>query len=79
MKPATRCSSWPTGIAEAVFLGDTVLVFSPRPGRIVETLRIDLPRPRPLAVRESAEFGAYVRHIRDLFQDMGLIDERSHA
>ncbi|AOB31205.1 ABC transporter ATP-binding protein [Bordetella sp. H567] len=67
------------GIAEAVFLGDTVLVFSPRPGRIVETLRIDLPRPRPLAVRETAEFGAYVRHIRDLFQDMGLIDERSHA
>jgi NitT/TauT family transport system ATP-binding protein len=67
------------GIAEAVFLSDTVIVFSPRPGRIVETLEIDLPRPRPLAVRESAEFGGYVRRIRDLFQDMGLIDEGSHA
>ncbi|ARP81614.1 ABC transporter ATP-binding protein [Bordetella genomosp. 8] len=67
------------GIAEAVFLGDTVIVFSPRPGRIVETLEIDLPRPRPLSVRESPEFGAYVRHIRGLFEDMGLIDERNHA
>jgi NitT/TauT family transport system ATP-binding protein len=63
------------GIAEAVFLGDTVIVFSPRPGRIVETLHIDLPRPRPLAVRESPEFGGYVRRIRDMFQEMGLIDE----
>ena len=67
------------GIAEAVFLGDTVIVFSRRPGRIVETLEIDLPRPRPLAVRESAEFGGYVRRIRDLFQDMGLINEGGHA
>jgi NitT/TauT family transport system ATP-binding protein len=64
------------GIAEAVFLGDVVMVFSPRPGRIVETLTIDLPRPRPLAIRETPEFGKYVAHIRGLFQDMGLIDEK---
>ncbi|MBN9427035.1 MAG: ABC transporter ATP-binding protein [Burkholderiales bacterium] len=67
------------GIAEAVFLGDVVVVFSPRPGRIAATLTIDLPRPRPLAVRESPEFGHYVGQIRSLFEEMGLIDERSHA
>lgn len=64
------------GIAEAVFLGDVVMVFSPRPGRVVEVLTIDLPRPRPLAVRESSEFSRYVARIRTLFEEMGLIDER---
>jgi NitT/TauT family transport system ATP-binding protein len=35
-------------VREAVALGDRVLVFSPRPGRIVREFRIDLPRPRTL-------------------------------
>ena len=35
-------------VREAVALGDRVLVFSPRPGRIVAEFRIDLPRPRSL-------------------------------
>lgn len=35
-------------VREAVALGDRVLVFSPRPGRIVQEFRIDLPRPRSL-------------------------------
>lgn len=35
-------------VREAVALGDRVLVFSPRPGRIVRDMRIDLPRPRSL-------------------------------
>ncbi|MGV3655765.1 MAG: ABC transporter ATP-binding protein [Noviherbaspirillum sp.] len=67
------------GIAEAVFLGDRVVVFSPRPGKIAEILTIDLPRPRRLSVRESPEFGRYCNRIRDLFHDMGLIDEEDHG
>jgi len=35
-------------VREAVALGDRVLVFSPRPGRIVREFRINLPRPRSL-------------------------------
>ncbi|MBC8160129.1 MAG: ABC transporter ATP-binding protein [Roseiflexaceae bacterium] len=35
-------------VREAVALGDRVLVFSPRPGRIIADFRIELPRPRSL-------------------------------
>ncbi|MGM4902783.1 ABC transporter ATP-binding protein [Tardiphaga sp. 866_E4_N2_1] len=62
-------------IVESVFLADRVIVLSPRPARIVETIDIDLPRPRKLAIRETAEFGAYVLRIRRLFEGMGLIEE----
>jgi NitT/TauT family transport system ATP-binding protein len=67
------------GISEAVFLGDRVVVFSPRPGKIAEILTIDLPRPRRLSLRESPEFGRYCNRIRELFQEMGLIKEENAA
>lgn len=67
------------GIAEAVYLGDVVMVFSPRPGRLLETIEIDLPRPRPLSVRETPEFGRYTSHIRKLFEDMGMMGERAQV
>ena len=35
-------------VREAIALGDRVLVFAPRPGRIIREFRIDLPRPRRL-------------------------------
>jgi NitT/TauT family transport system ATP-binding protein len=52
-------------VREAVALGDRVLVFSPRPGRIVHEFRIDLPRPRSLEdhalVDKAAEIMAVLR------------------
>lgn len=46
-------------VREAVALGDRVLVFSPRPGRIIGEFHIDLPRPRSLedvsVVKKTAE------------------------
>jgi NitT/TauT family transport system ATP-binding protein len=50
--------------SEAVFLADRVMVMTPRPGRIGDMLRIDLPRPRPLDVMTTEAFGVYVRRIR---------------
>lgn len=67
------------GISEAVFLGDIVMVLSPRPGRLVEIIKVDLPRPRPLSVRETPEFGKYVSHIRGLFDNMDTGTEKRKA
>jgi NitT/TauT family transport system ATP-binding protein len=55
-------------IAEAVFLSDVVYLMSARPGRILEEVRIDLPRPRALEVQDTAEFVRYARHLRDLLE-----------
>ena len=63
------------GISEAIFLSDRVVMMDRNPGRIIEILDIDLPRPRSLAVRETPEFGRYVAHIRHLFAGLGILKE----
>jgi NitT/TauT family transport system ATP-binding protein len=56
-------------IDEAVFLSDRVLVFARRPGRLRETVEIELPRPRALAIKRTGEFVRYVDHIWRLIED----------
>jgi NitT/TauT family transport system ATP-binding protein len=51
-------------IAEAVILSDVVYVMSPRPGRFVEAVVVDLPRPRTLEMVTTPRFGALVDRIR---------------
>ena len=60
-------------IAEAVFLSDQVVVMSRSPGRVVDIMTIDLPRPRELAVRETREFSDYVARTRQIFEGFGLL------
>jgi NitT/TauT family transport system ATP-binding protein len=59
-------------IPEAVLLADRVVVMSPRPGRIVEILDIDLPRPRRLD-KLPPEFNDYAGRIRDIFKSKGVL------
>jgi NitT/TauT family transport system ATP-binding protein len=59
-------------IEEAVGLSDRVLVMSPSPGRIVEELVIDLPRPRPAHLGEIPEFAAYASQLYELFGSLGI-------
>jgi NitT/TauT family transport system ATP-binding protein len=42
---------------------------------VVDTIAIDLPRPRLLAVRDSAEFAGYVHRIRHHFAELGIVKE----
>ncbi|WP_316237631.1 ABC transporter ATP-binding protein [Bradyrhizobium sp. SZCCHNR1015] len=53
------------GIDEALTLGTHVAVMSARPGRIVEIIPIDLPRPRDIT---SPQFNALKRHILALLR-----------
>jgi NitT/TauT family transport system ATP-binding protein len=56
-------------IDEAVYLSDRVLVLTVRPGRLKEEVRVDLPRPRRLAVKRTAEFVTYTDHIWRLIEE----------
>ena len=55
-------------IEEAVFLGDRVVVLTARPGRIREEVKIDLPRPRDLTIKKSAQCHEYRNYIWDLIR-----------
>jgi NitT/TauT family transport system ATP-binding protein len=56
-------------IDEAVFLADRVIVMSASPGRVIETIPVDLPRPRPLTLRNHPDFVAYRQRIWDLLEE----------
>ena len=56
-------------ISEAVILSDIVHVMSVRPGRVVRSITIDLPRPRTLDMVTLPAFGNYVSQIRHLLDN----------
>jgi NitT/TauT family transport system ATP-binding protein len=62
--PGTTVMFITHSIPEAVLLSDRVIVMSPRPGRIVQTADIELPRPRTESVRESQGFFRYDNELR---------------
>lgn len=62
-------------ITEAVFLADRIVVFSPRPGRVLEVLSVDIPRPRRLEDQEKPEFLDRVARITELLRSEGVLQE----
>lgn len=56
-------------IFESAFLSDRVLVMTPRPGKVVSEVPIDLPRPRTTDMIGTAGFTDNVRRIRDVMAE----------
>ena len=56
-------------IEEAIYLSDRVVVFSARPAKIREIVKVDLPRPRSLAVKRSQTFLELADHVWNLIQE----------
>lgn len=52
-------------IPEAVYLSTKIVVMSPRPGRITDVIESNLPRERPLDIRDSAAFIEIAHRVRD--------------
>ena len=53
-------------IDEAVMLADRLLVFSPSPGRVIEVVSVDVPRPRDPSFRQDPRFVSIAAHVRGL-------------
>ena len=64
-------------IQEAVFLSDLVFVMSARPGRLIETIAVDLPRPRTMEMMSTAKFGEYTLKIRALLAANGALGSKA--
>jgi NitT/TauT family transport system ATP-binding protein len=60
-------------VEEAVGLSDRVLVMGPSPGEVVEEIRVELPRPRPIVLGGVKAFGAYVDRIHHHFERLGVL------
>ena len=60
-------------VEEAVGLSDRVLVMGPSPGEVVEEIRVELPRPRPIVLGDVKEFASYVDRIHRHFERLGVL------
>lgn len=59
-------------LEEALFLGDTVAVMSPRPGRIIASVNVPFPRPRDPHIKTTTEFQTLRRQLWDLLHGADL-------
>jgi NitT/TauT family transport system ATP-binding protein len=60
-------------IDEALFLADRILVMSPRPGRIIDEIRLDFERPRHPDLMTSNHFTRLKRHCLDLLHPQASV------
>ena len=59
-------------IDEAIFLADTLLLMSNKPGRIIKSMEITLPRPRDPHVLTSREYLRYKEEALDILHEEAM-------
>lgn len=60
-------------VEEAVGLSDRVFVMGPSPGKVVDEIRVQLPRPRPIVLGDAPQFATYVERIYGHFERLGVL------
>jgi NitT/TauT family transport system ATP-binding protein len=66
-------------IPEAILLADRIVVMSPRPGRVVREIKVELARPRTLEAQERSMFAEYHREIRHTMEQLGVFSRGAPA
>ncbi len=61
-------------IPEAVYLSTRVIVMSPRPGRIIDMIDVDLGPDRDIDTREATAFFAKITQVREALRGMDVSD-----
>jgi NitT/TauT family transport system ATP-binding protein len=55
---------------EAVRLGDRVVLMTPRPGRVRNTIEVELPRPRPPDLDKHPHFAELKEYLWQQLREM---------
>ncbi|MGQ9744266.1 MAG: hypothetical protein ACUVQW_06605, partial [Candidatus Bathycorpusculaceae bacterium] len=64
-------------VEEAVFMADRVIVMSPRPGKVVGEVKVEIPRPRENHLRDSAYFSLVDKVVEMLEESKAIAKNES--